>query len=210
MKVNKKPKEAILFLYEGDTEGGFYDKLFTMLELNGKVQLKRKCINGIYNINNKIRKAIESYLENEKNAHVKYLSVFVAYDREGNREEVESRLDKQLITEAVGNNRLKKIEEIIATQMLESWFFIDIEGIYNFLKMPASKRMPHKYKNFEKFRHEDLHALFKEKNKNGKYIKGNGCIDLINSLDLNKILKECDDLQQGVNKIIGTAGLKKL
>ena len=94
--VNKKPN-AILFLYEGDTEGGFYDRLFDLLELNRQVQIKKKCINGVSSINNKVRKAVESYLENDKNAHVKFLNVFVAYDREKPREEIDGRIDEELI-----------------------------------------------------------------------------------------------------------------
>ena len=205
--VNKKPN-AILFLYEGDTEGGFYDRLFELLELNRQVQIKKKCINGVYSINNKVRKAVESYLENDKNAHVKFLNVFVAYDREKPREEIDGRIDEELIAKAVGDKRLKTIHEIIATQMLESWFFIDIDGIYSYLDMPKSKREPHKYKDHEKFRHEDLNDLFRKKDKNSKYFKGDGCVDLIKALDLMKILDNCDDLKTGMNKILQTAGLK--
>ena len=104
--VNKKPN-AILFLYEGDTEGGFYDRLFELFELNRQVQIKKKCINGVYSINNKVRKAIDSYLENGKNDHVTFLNVIVAYDREKNREEIDSRIDKDLISDAVDDKRLK-------------------------------------------------------------------------------------------------------
>lgn len=205
--VSKKPNNAILFLYEGDTEGGFYDTLFEKLNLNRNAQIKKKCLNGNININAKVADKTYAYLENGKNDHVSYLTVFVAYDREGDRSN-EGKLNADAIRSKLRNKRLKAIHEIIATQMLESWFFIDIDGIYDHLDMPKTKREPDKYKDYEKFRHEDLHDLFRKKDKNSRYFKGDGCIPLIKALDLMKILDNCDDLKTGMNRILQTAGLK--
>ena len=207
--VNKKPDHAILFLYEGDTEGGFYDRLFELYGLTRQVQIKKKCINGIYNINQKVADKIYGYLENAKNDHVKYLTVFVAYDREQARGEIDSRINIGLIIKQTADKRLKAIHEIIATQMLESWFFIDIDGIYSYLKMPASQREPHKYSNHEKYTADNLDELFKQKDKRSKYYKGAGCIDLIKHLDLMKIHDNCPDLKKGIDKLFQVAGIKR-
>jgi len=208
--VNKKPENAILFLYEGDTELGFYDTLFDMLNLNGVAQIKKKCLKTGYNLNKLVWERIYDYLENKSNKHVKYLTVFVAYDRETKRDDpdYENRLNKQLIIKETGSKRLKGIHEIVATQMLESWFFIDIEGIYKYLKTPASKQKIHRYKAYENFRHEDLNALFMEVDKRNHYQKGDTAKKFIKELDLLKIYRQCEDLKQGIDSIFMTAGLK--
>lgn len=208
--MSKKPENAILFLYEGDTELGFYDTLFEKLNLNRVAQIKKKCLNGNRNINIKVRDKIYDYLENKSNKHVNYLTVFVAYDRETKRDDTDyvDRLNKKLIKKNTGSKRLKDIHEIVATQMLESWFFIDIEGIYKYLNIPASKQKIHRYKAYENFRHEDLNALFMEIDKRNYYHKGDTAKKFIKELDLLKIYTQCEDLKKGIDLIFKTAGLR--
>lgn len=96
-------------------------------------------------------------------------------------------------------NRVLSVDTIIATTMIESWFFYDIEGIYKFLRVPRARRNPKKYKPPEKFTHIDLSTLFKQ---NGKsYIKGERCAGFINALDLKKIYLNCQELKSGLDKI---------
>lgn len=206
--MNKKPKQAILFLYEGDTEGGFYDLLFDKLDLTRKVQLKKKCINGNFNINQKIADKAYEFLKSDKHKHIKYLTIIVAYDREDSRDKVTTRTNIPEIKKRLGSSRVKNIHEIIATQMLESWFFIDIDGIYNFLQLPKNKRTPDKYKDYEKFTSKDLDDLFKQQDKRSRYRKGYSSTELVRSLDLKKIYSKCSDLNIGINKVFSIASLK--
>lgn len=205
--MSKKPDKAILFLYEGDTELGFYDTLFDKLELTRVAQIKKKCLKGNWKIDSKVADKIDQFLENEKNNHVQYLTVVVAYDREDTRD-VRGKLNKREIIKRIADKRLRDIHEIIATQELESWFFIDIQGIYNYLKMPPSRQKPAKYKNTEVYDATHLNELFKEADSKKRYIKGDTAKTFIDKLDLIKIYRECPDLKSGIDLIFQTAGLK--
>jgi len=151
------------------------------------------------NINNKVIGKIYKHIVNnnkENNIHV-----VIGIDREGNRD-TESRvdlayLDKKL--EAV-SDKISSIFEIIATQDIESWFFIDIDGIYRFLKVPRKMRNKRKYNNHEGFNNRDLSKLFRQHKR--VYSKGNSVEGLVESLDLNRIYDECDDLKLGIQRML--------
>ncbi|GAB3170442.1 DUF4276 family protein [Telluribacter humicola] len=191
------PDKAILFLYEGETEGEFYPPILRDKrgDLRDKgVKIKMKCLGGNFNLNAKVGDAISSFLSNHKNC---YLFVFVALDREGGRD-VEPNISPDLIKSKFGKY-LKSIDLIIATQDIESWFFSDIDNIYKFLKAPISKRNPNKYANFENFNNRHLSLLFKQFGK--CYQKGRRVEGLINNFDLNKICAKCRDLDEGIKKM---------
>jgi hypothetical protein len=206
--VNKKSGSAILFLYEGDTEQGFYESLFAKLGLHRNVQIKMKSLDGVYSLNKKVTNAIYNFLEAPTNRHVKKLDVFIAYDREGKRTEP-ARLNKTEILNKAGDKRLRTVHEIIATQMLESWLFIDIDGIYKFLRVQQSKRNPKKYEHHENFGHEDLDKLFRQHDSKKRYYKGVRTLNFIENLDLIKIYKNCIDLETGMDKLLLLAGISK-
>jgi hypothetical protein len=205
--VNNKSGKAILFLYEGDTEQGFYDTLFTKLGLDRNAQIKRKSLDGVYSMNKKVTNAIYNYLDSASNKHIKQLTVFVAYDREARRPEP-GKLNKTEITRLLNDKRLIGIHEIIATQMLESWFFIDIDGIYKFLRVQQSKRKPKSFRQHENFRHEDLDRLFRQHDPQKRYYKGVRTLNFIENLDVLKIYKNCNDLKTGMDKMLVLAGIK--
>ena len=69
--------------------------------------------------------------------------------------------------------------------MLESLFFIDIDGIYKFVRAKKSLRKPSKYRNYRKLTHCDLSAVFKQFGH--EYHKGVRCKGLVAALDLEKI-----------------------
>ena len=91
--------------------------------------------------------------------------------------------------------------------MLESWFFIDIEGIYAFLRTPTSKRNPKKYAQHENFTHEDLHILFQQHGQK-RYMKGQRTANFIENLNVKKIYEKCLDLKDGIDKIKALAKIK--
>ncbi len=199
--ANKKSSKAVLFLYEGDTEQGFYDLLFEKLKLNGNLQIKKRCLNGVWNLNKNVAHHIDRYLYNKANTHVKELSVFVAYDREGDRNEP-PKMSADEIIKRVKDKRLKGINEIIATKMLESWFFIDVVGIYKFLKVPVAKRNPKKYAQYENYDWRDLAKLFSSFDSQKRYMKGRRTAHFLESLDILKIYESCEDLNKGMKDML--------
>jgi len=96
--------------------------------------------------------------------------------------------------------QIKSINEIIATQNLESWFFYDIEGIYNFLRVPRNERNPHKYYNVESTNYRTLSYLFRKYNK--IYLKGRSVGVFLKRINIQKIYNSCEDLRVGIERMI--------
>lgn len=200
--------KAILFLYEGETEGEFYPSLFAKyLPLHEKkILFKKKCLKGNFNINSKVTNAIYNFVQKIQRKEVlshsghpiKIVKVFIALDREGNLP-VEPPINLLEIKRRVNNRIVKDISLIVATQDLESWLFIDIENIYKYLRVPVSKRSIKKYKNYESLNNKDLTKLFKIYKKN--YQKGKRVEDFLKALDLEKIYENCVELKTGISLI---------
>jgi len=84
--------------------------------------------------------------------------------------------------------------------MIESWFFYDLEGIYNYLKVTSKDREPLvKYNTPNKCSKGDLELLFK---KYGKYYhEGKRANDFYESLNWDLIVKSCPELKAGIDLI---------
>lgn len=191
---------SILLLYEGDTEGEFYRRVIRLRIPDRKIRITYDNLKGITtNINKKVLGKILKHLSNNK--HENRINVFVAIDREGDRT-IESPLDiaKLMATLAEETNRVAEVIEIIATQDIESWFFIDIEGIYSYLKVPVTQRNPAKYQNTEAFNNRNLSNLFRAYNR--VYMKGKSVADFVEHLDMDKIYNECQELREGIEKML--------
>jgi hypothetical protein len=68
----------------------------------------------------------------------KNITVIVVHDREGTRD-MESPFNADLLKETFKAKKgIADVYEIVATQDIESWFFHDIEGIYEFLRVPKN------------------------------------------------------------------------
>lgn len=199
--MRKSIGEAILFLYEGETEGEFYPKIFRdNLDFRScEVRMSAQCLKGNFNINSKVINAIDNYLAALKNKNEKrFLYVFVALDRE-KRAEFMAPIDLEVIQKNIGSKLVKSVETIVATQDFESWLFIDIENIYKYLRAPAKMRNVNKYKNYESFNNTDLSKLFllhKKQYRKGKKVEG-----LLSMLDLQKIHDNCQDLKNGIESM---------
>lgn len=197
----KGNNKAVLFLYEGETEGEFYPIIFrNYLDLKAcKIRLSSKCLYGNFNINLKVLNAIDNYLSYLKNkGEVRELHIYVALDRD-KRAEFMAPIDVDLIKRKIKSNLVKSVETIVATQDFESWLFIDIENIYKFLKAPVASRNTSKYKNHESFNNRDLSKLFSQHNK--EYQKGRKVEGLLNALNIKKIYDNCEDLRNGIKSI---------
>jgi Domain of unknown function (DUF4276) len=194
-----KNKNSLLFLYEGETEAEFYKKIFDNYIPQRTIQKNYSDLKGVYNLNSKVKRKIESYLLHDNHLTCKHIHVFVAYDREGPRG-TETQLDiENLRKEFITESRIKSINEIVATQDLESWFFHDLEGIYKYLKVPKSQRNLTAYNNVEATNNRILSALFHRFDVH--YQKGKRVQGFLNQLDIDKIYNNVQELKDSVDYI---------
>ncbi len=194
--TNSNPN-SLLILYEGETEAEFYKKIFEENIPARRIRRNYGNLKGNFSINKKVLDKIKSYLENTQFKSFKNIHVFIAYDRDGPREK-ETQLDIDYIRESFihRNSRIKSVNEIIATQDLESWFFHDIEGIYAYLRVPKTKRNYKAFNNVEATNNRILSELFHRYNKH--YQKGRRVEGFLNHLDINKIFKKVIELQDTI------------
>jgi hypothetical protein len=188
---------SLLIIYEGETEAEFYKKIFEDKVPARKIRRNYGNLKGNFSINKKTIDKIQSYLENNQFKSLKNIHVFIAYDRDGPREK-ETQLDIDYLRGQFiyKRSRIKSINEIIATQDLESWFFHDIEGIYTYLRVPKRKRKYNAYNNVEATNNRILSELFHRYNKH--YQKGRRVEGFLNHLDLNKIFNKVIELNDAV------------
>lgn len=191
---------SLLFLYEGDTEAEFYKLIFNKYIPERKIRRNYGNLKGVYSLNDKVSSKIESYLLNDSFKTCNDIHVFIAYDREGPRTtetllDIES-LRKKYISK---KSRISTINEIVATQDLESWFFHDLEGIYKYLRTPKSKRNLKAYNNTEATNNRILSCLFHNYNKH--YQKGKKVHGFIEQLDIEKIYNNVQELKDAVSFI---------
>ena len=201
MKAINRNSKSILFLYEGETEGEFYRLFFESLPKRS-IRINWGNLKGVYGLNDKVRSKIHGYLLHQNFSDCTEIHVFVAYDREGERN-VQSQLDVDgLVKEFVLSNksRIAEIHEIIATQDLESWMFHDLAGIYSFLQTPKSQRNLKAYPNVEATNNYALSALFHRNKKH--YQKGRRVDGFLKSLDLPLIFSKVRELEEAKQKIL--------
>lgn len=193
----QQKKTYALFFVEGHTEIEFYKPIIAQ-RFQG---LPKSIYNleGAYNIHKNTYGLTLDFLRKHPDSNVR---VFCCLDRESrfnapplNLKEMRDRF----ASDPKYEGRVLSADSIIATIMIESWFFHDIENIYKFLRAPKSKRNSKKFNPPERFTHKDLSALFKQFGK--LYIKGEKCSGLINALDLNLIYANCSELRNGLDKV---------
>jgi hypothetical protein len=199
MAKGKNPN-SLLFLYEGETEGEFYQMVFNKYIPSRKIRRNYSNLKGIYNLNDKIAGKIDAYLLNQSFLDCNKIHVFIACDREGPREK-ESLVDMQQLTAKYiyNGSRISSINEIIATQDLESWFFHDLEGIYRHLKVSKTKRNLAAFNNIEATNNRILSSLFHRHGKH--YQKGKRVSGFLNRLDIEKIFSKVEELKDSVKFI---------
>jgi hypothetical protein len=188
---------SLLFLYEGETEAEFYKKIFTHYVPPRKIRRNYGNLKGVYNLNEKVISKIELYLNDSSSESCNNIHVFVAYDRDGPREK-ETSLDINCLRKEFiyKGSRISSINEIVATQDLESWFFHDLEGIYKFLKVPKAQRNLGAYNNVEATNNRKLSALFHRFGNH--YQKGKRVHGFLDSLNIGKIHNNVQELQEAI------------
>ncbi len=194
---SKSEKQPVsLLLVEGDTDEVFYKRI-KKLCLGGCRSIVKN-LEGLYNINAKVVDSIGTYVRQHKDESIR---VYCCFDRESRYGEVPEfnikRVKKYLKDEDL--NRTLSINVITATLHIESWFFYDIEGIYEFLRASKSQRKPNVFKPPEKFGYKDLQKLFERYEKT--YTKGKRAGNFINHLNIEKIVSNCKELHEGIELI---------
>lgn len=193
-------KHTSLLLVEGDTEVEFYNHL---AETKFPSVPKRIVnLHGNFSINNKIIDAALSFSQNNTD---KTFDVYVCVDQERigsppfNSDYVLAELQKI--------KNFKLLNPVIAVLMIESLFFIDIDGIYSFLRAQKTTRNPKKYSNYRVLRHQDLSKLFRSCG--NIYSKGKKCQGFVKSLNLDKICKSADEISSLIELVNNKGKPKK-
>jgi hypothetical protein len=192
---------SILLVFEGITDRFFYRRIKEFYFSDRKIRISGSLMYGQSNITRKAENFIESYLE--ENRDLNSIHVFITHDREGTREK-DSMLDLAYLHDLFlsdKKSRIASINEIIATQDIESWFFADIDGVYKYLKVPKKRQNVKKFNNIESTNNRILSILFHQCN--NTYSKGYDSENLINSLDIKKIVENVKELTEAVNFMIG-------
>jgi hypothetical protein len=188
----KKVELCALILLEGETEEEFY-KAIADRYLRG-VPKSFKLLRGNFNVNNKV---IDKIIQFSTDHPGQKFDVYVCLDQERDSTPV---FNESLVrSEVAGIANCLELNEVLVGRMIESIFFIDIEGIYSFLRTPKAQRKPKRYQNFRKLTHRDLTKLF---NQNKKiYHKGHRCRSLVMGLDLDKIVGSAGELQYFIETV---------
>ena len=189
----KKPQTILsVLLVEGPTEIVFYDKIKRLYLKSTTIEH----IEGSFNINKKVLDRItHKYCDRP-------VRIYCCIDRESRNGQVPG-LDLNLIRKEIVSKNLDNvlsIDSIIATIMLESWFFYDVPGIYKYLKTPKAKRSVKKFKPPEKNDWRVLDRLYKQNGKT-RYSKGFKAEGLVKCLNIPGIYKSCKELKSGVDLI---------
>jgi len=192
-----------VLLVEGQTEAIFYGRVKDKYLLKANCACKIESIGGLYNIHDKVLHALET-----KNTD-RLVRAYCCLDRESRYAKTPA-FDLGFIRSELKRDKVKNVlsvDQIIATQMIESWFFHDIMGIYKHLKVPKTNRNPTTYTPVERFRVKDLKDLFRRYNK--VYTEGDRARHFIESLDIELIYRRCKALREGIELIQNAERCKK-
>jgi len=185
-----------VLLVEGQTERVFYDRVkSTFLTCPCTIEV----IRGLYNINTKILHALRT---RHTDSPVRAYCCLDRESRYAKTPQFDLGFIRAELRKANARNVLS-VDAIIATQMIESWFFHDLAGIYRYLRVPKARRNLRACQPVERFRVEDLRGLFHRYNK--EYYEGEKAKHLVDRLDIELIHGRCRDLQRGVSLILSQA-----
>jgi hypothetical protein len=195
-----KTEPLSVLLVEGPTEVVFYERIKAEVIANA-CPVTIEHIEGLWDVNRKILGRITHKYAG------RIVRCYCCLDRES-RYGKSCPVDLDYIRRELacsGMTNVLSIDAIIATQMIESWFFHDIDGIYGFLRVPKSQRKPKAYQPAEKCRESHLKELFRHHDQ--IYREGERAANFIKSLDLKKIMARAEALRRGIELIMSQAKL---
>ena len=185
-------RRTALLLVEGETEEEFFQHLANIFFRPASKQIKN--LKGNFNLDSKVADAVTTFAQNHP---TELFDVYVCVDKEKPTARPFSTVKVEPILRRLPNFGI--VVPIVAILMIESLFFVDIDGIYRFLRTSTSRRTPHKFSNFRCLRHQDLSQLFRAASK--VYAKGMRCKGLIQALDIRKIVKRAPELQRLISNV---------
>jgi hypothetical protein len=186
-------RHIALVLLEGDTEEEFYSRVAA--EAFPQKRKAFRNLRGNFNVNSKIVDAAIHFAASNPGDR---FDVYVCVDQE--RPNYPAYNHNLVHAELSRLPNFRGLFPVIAVLMIESLFFIDIDGIYRFLRTKKTVRKPGKFASFRRLTHRDLSQIFKQSGR--VYIKGIRCQHFVNSLDVRKIISNAGELRSMVANIV--------
>lgn len=189
-------KPVSLLVLEGDTEKVFY-RLICRKFLKG-IRYELRQITSGGNINKQVLSEIFKYTWNNPGDKVR---VYCCSDTDRIKCNP-TPLDVKHIRTKIREHKMIKVlsvDAILADPEIESWFFLDIESTYKFLRAKGSKRNLQKYRNVHNLGKKDMQKLFERFGH--VYIPGKRAENFIRHLNLEKIVQQCDVLQRAIELV---------
>ncbi|KPL23487.1 MAG: hypothetical protein AMJ75_05940 [Phycisphaerae bacterium SM1_79] len=185
-----------LLVLEGDTEGVFYPIVRDKYLRGVRAELRN--LKGRGNVNKDVLSEIYKYTYNNRSDLVR---AYCCVDTERQKQSA-TPFDLDFVREQVRIRQMARVlslDAILGDPDIESWFFYDIDGIYKSLCAKKSQRSTKKYRNPQNFSKKDLQQLFRRFDK--VYLPGGRAAHFINRLDIERIVCNCKELQEGIQLI---------
>jgi len=193
--ANIHNKPVSLLVLEGYTEQVFYPLIRDKFLKGIRIDLRN--IKGRGNVNKDVLGEIYKYAYNNPDDLVR---AYCCIDAESQKQTATPfELDLVRVQVKLKKLNVLSVHTVLADPDIESWFFYDIEGIYKFLRAKASRRNINRYSNPAAFCKKDLQALFQRFGK--VYLPGKRATHLIDRLNIDKIVSNCQELRQGIERI---------
>lgn len=188
-------KRLLLMITEGPTDEEFYKKVIEIVRKKNNCskfnfdEIKYMCSNGIGNMHKNMLSKFKFELCEDKEYGNYEKIVCFCYDKDVFKQNnTNPPINRTKMKEDFEKYGANKIIEIIADNMIEDFFLLDIEGIKKYLKVKKN------YKNSSKKSLELLKQIFKDGSR--VYSKGTKATGLISSLDMPFILvKICSQIK---------------
>ena len=174
--------KVVALFVEGPTEIEFYKavviKARELMDAPYECKIEYVDMKGIGNFKtNAIRQF--NYLKRKHSN--KDIYVFLCIDQDAFEFSRKPPFNRTKLSQRLKTDGAKRVTYIVAKQSIEDWFLCDLEGVLNYLHLPATTKRP-------KGNGQDtLKLLFKKANK--IYVKGSKTEGFIDKLHIMKILK---------------------
>lgn len=181
--LNKMADKVIALFVEGPTEIEFYKavvrKARELMEAPFECKIEYYNMKGIGNYKNT---ALRKFDKLKSKNHDKDIYVFFCIDHDVFEFSKKPPFSKDELKKAFLSSGAKNVAFIVAVQSIEEWFLCDLEGVIDYLHLPATTKRPNGTGQ------DALKKLFIKANK--IYSKGSKVDGLIEKIDIAKIMKK--------------------
>jgi len=182
---------GVVVFVEGDMDREFYQKLLNNIRslCNNKrfhvSKVEVKNVKGVGNYKKNVRRIFENQILNDYKGY--NFTLFLCHDTDVD-DSPKPPIEWGKVKESLLCCGAKRVVEIKAKKSIEDWFLYDKEGVCSYLKLPSNIKISGK-NSIQK-----MQKLFIKANR--VYIKGSKCNDLINALDIKKIMRQiCKEIR---------------